>query len=419
MARKIKLTDARIGKLKGGDVEYMVWDTRIAGFGIRVRPSGHKSYVYHRHAEGQSRKFTLGPVALGSVDEARRDCMEVWGRIQSGERAEGVDDAEAPLFRDSVAGPWRAPCFEPCKQSTKTSKDWALNNQLLPVFGAMPLDRIDRTGVIRWFEDYSARAPGGANSALLVFRQIMNHAISRGHIETNPTRGLKRNPRPKLTRFLSREEIGRLHKVLDRYEPRRTSGKAQVDIIRLLLLTGCRTGEIMKLRWREVGGDTLELEDSKTGPRQVLLSPEARSVIGRQPRSGSPWVFPSPMNPARARFDISLWKKVRKLAGIEDVRLHDLRHTFASQAAMSGHSVARGGASARPRPGADDAALRTRQRPGRRGRRRAHRRGDGGNHEQNTRLIRGHAMKASVCNQLQHQGVDRRADTTPIGALTR
>ena len=78
MARKIKLTDTRISKLKAGDVEYMVWDTSIAGFGVRVRPSGHKSYVYHRHAEGQSRKFTLGPVALGSVDEGRRDCMEVW-----------------------------------------------------------------------------------------------------------------------------------------------------------------------------------------------------------------------------------------------------------------------------------------------------------------------------------------------------
>ena len=336
MARKIKLTDARIGKLKAGDVEYMVWDTRIAGFGIRVRPSGHKSYVYHRHAEGQSRKFTLGPVALGSVDEARRDCMEVWGRIQSGERAEDTNGAQAPLFQEFVTGSWRAACFEPCKPSTKTSKAWALNNQLLPAFGAMPLDRIDRTGVIRWFEDYSARAPGGANSALLVFRQIMNHAISRGHIETNPTRGLKRNPRPKLTRFLSREEIGRLHKVLDRYEAKQPSSKSQADIIRLLLQTGCRAGEILKLRWREVGGDTLELEDSKTGPRQVLLSPEARSVIGRQPRSGSPWVFPSPMNPARARFDISLWKKVRKLAGIEDVRLHDLRHTFASQAAMQG-----------------------------------------------------------------------------------
>ena len=265
MARKIKLTDARIGKLKAGDVEYMVWDTRIAGFGVRVRPTGHKSYVYHRHAEGQSRKFTFGPVALENVDEARRECMEVWGRLQSGERAEGIDDAQAPLFRDFVAGSWRAACFEPCKQSTKTSKDWALNNQLLPVFGAVPLDRIDRTGVIRWFEGYSATAPGGANSALLVFRQIMNHAIARGHIETNPTRGLKRNPRPKLTRFLSREEIGRLHEVLDRYEAKRPSSKSQADIIRLLLQTGCRAGEILKLRWREVDGDTLQLEDSKTG----------------------------------------------------------------------------------------------------------------------------------------------------------
>ena len=85
--------------------------------------------------------------------------------------------------------------------------------------------------------------------------------------------------RPKLTRFLSREEIGRLHEVLDQYEAKRPSSKAQADIIRLLLLTGCRVGEMVKLRWREVDGDTLELEDSKTGPRQVLLSPEARAII--------------------------------------------------------------------------------------------------------------------------------------------
>ena len=336
MARKIKLTDASIGKLKARDVEYTVWDTRLAGFGVRVRPSGRKSYVYHRHTECQSRKFTLGQVALGGVDEARREYIEVWRRMQSGEQVESSDGAQAPVFRDFVEGPWRAACFEPCKQSTKTSKDWALNNQLLPVFGALPLDRIDRTGVIRWFEGYSATAPGGANSGLLVLRQIMNHAVARGHIETNPTRGVKRNPRPKLTRFLSREEIGRLHELLDRYEARWPSSKAQADIIRLLLMTGCRKSEILNLRWREVGNDTLDLEDSKTGPRQVLLSPEARAIIERQRRSDSSWVFPSPSDPTRARTDLSLWKKVRKLAGVEDVRLHDLRHTFASQAAMQG-----------------------------------------------------------------------------------
>ena len=336
MVRKINLTDTRIGKLKARDVEYTVWDTRLAGFGARIRPSGRKSYVYHRHAEGRSRKFTLGPVALGSVNEARRECLEVWDRMHSGELANGVPETQAPLFRDFIEGSWRKVCYERCKPSTKTSKDWALKNQLLPVFGAMPLDRIDRTGVIRWFEGYSATAPGGANSALLVLRQIMNHAIARGHIETNPTRSVKRNPRPKLTRFLSRDEIGRLHEVLDRYEAKRPSSKAQADIIRLLLLTGCRKSEILNLRWREVGNDMLELEDSKTGPRQVLLSPDARAVIERQPRSGSPWVFPSPLNPVRPRTELDLWKRLRKLAGLEGVRIHDLRHTFASQAAMQG-----------------------------------------------------------------------------------
>ena len=335
MARKIKLSDAGIGRLKARDVEYTAWDARIAGFGVRVRPSGRKSYVYHRHAAGRSRKFTIGPVALRSVDDARRECMRIWEGMRSGERAEGVDDA-APLFRDFVAGSWRAACYEPRKPSTRAVKDWVLNTQLLPAFGVMPLDRIDRAGVIRWFERYSATAPGGANFALLVLRQIMNYAMARGHIETNPTRGIRRNPRSKLTRFLSREEIGRLHEVLDRYEAKRPSGDAQADIIRLLLLTGCRKSEVLKLRWREVDGDTLQLEDGKTGPRQVLLGPEAQAIIERQPRSGSPWVFPSPRNPARARVDLGLWRKARKLAGIEDVRLHDLRHTFASQAAMRG-----------------------------------------------------------------------------------
>ena len=181
----------------------------------------------------------------------------------------------------------------------------------------MPLDVIDRTSVIRWFEGYSTTAPGGANSALLVFRQIMNHAIARGHVETNPARGVKRNPRPKLTRFLSRDEISRLHEVLDRYEARRPSSNVQGDIIRLLLLTGCRKSEILNLQWREVGNDTLELEDSKTGPRQVLLSPDARAVVERQPRSGSPWVFPAPVNPARTRVDLARISQTKRCIGAE------------------------------------------------------------------------------------------------------
>ena len=381
MARRIKLTDARIGKLRAGDVEYTVWDTRILGFGVRIRPTGHKSYVYHRYAEGQSRRFTLGQVALGSVDEARRDCMEVWGIMQSGGRAEGADDAQAPLFRDFVAGSWRAACYEPCKPSTKTSKDWALNNQLLPVFGAMPLDGIDRTGVIRWFEGYSATAPGGANSALLVFRQIMSHAISRGHIETNPTRGVKKNPRPKLTRFLSREEIGRLHEVLDGYEPRRPSCKAQADIIRLLLLTGCRSGEMLKLRWREVEDDTLEPRGQQDRPETSVAKPGGARHYRAAAKVGKPLgVSLTGESGAGARRSqpVEEGAEAGRYRGCAPSR----SQTYICQSGGDArYSAAGGGASARPRPSANDAALRARQRPGRRGRCRPHRRSDGEDHD--------------------------------------
>ena len=93
----------------------------------------------------------------------------------------------------------------------------------------------------------------------------------------------------------------------------------------------CRKGEIVNLRWREVEGDTLNLADSKTGPRKVFLNTSARAVIERQPRTDSPFVFPSPRDPERACSpNLPLWYSVRRQAGIEDVRLHDLRHSCAS-----------------------------------------------------------------------------------------
>ena len=126
--------------------------------------------------------------------------------------------------------------------------------------------------------------------------------------------------------------------MLDRHEAKRPPGDAQADIIRLLLLTGCRKSEILKLRWREVDGDTLQLEDGKTRPETGAAEPR-----GAWPSSSGNAAVGKPLgvslteeSGARARFDLGLWRKARKLAGIEDVRLHDLRHTFASQAAMRG-----------------------------------------------------------------------------------
>ena len=212
-----------------------------------------------------------------------------------------------------------------------------LKRQLIPAFGLLPLDAIQRIDVERWFDAYSRTAPGGANKALEILGQIMNAALSAGHVGTAPVKGITKNPRPKLTRFLSAEEIERLHRVLNRLVDERPSRRQQADIVRLLLLTGCRKGEILTLQWSEVDGDRLNLEDSKTGPRRVWLSQAARAILARQPRAASPYVFPSPRHPDKPlSHTLCLWRRARKEAGLDDVRLHDLRHTVASQAVARG-----------------------------------------------------------------------------------
>ena len=337
--RRIRLTDSNAGRFRPGESEYTVRDTKTPGLGVRVKPSGYRTWVYHGSIAGSPRRHSLGSVSLKTVEDARLECLELQLRDQTGEAPDEAVKVAVPKFRDFVEGEWKTARYDHFKPSTRKGVDNALKTQLLPNFGTLPLNRITRSRVNRWFDQYSRSAPGGANSALDTLSRILNHAIIFGHITINPTRGVRRNPRRKMTRFLSREEIRRLHAVLDACVAERLVYAPTADIIRLLLLTGCRRGEILNLQWREVGEDVLELLDSKTGPRTVFLSPKAKAVIERQPRPDSPWVFPSPVNREKPRSVGSLdklWKLARKRAGIEDVRLHDLRHSVASQAVLNG-----------------------------------------------------------------------------------
>ena len=335
MPRRKRLTDAGIARLRPEPREYTVWDTRVPGLGVRVRPSGARTYIHHRKSSTGMRKVSLGPASVRTIEEVRRACIE--SATASVETTQTVH-TDPPLLREFVTGAWKAACYDRYKPSTQRMMRSALNRQLLPRFGAVRLDRISRVMVARWFDAYSATAPGGANRVLDILRQILNHAIVCGHIATNPARNIRRNRRAKLTRFLSREEIGRLHRVLDDHAQHCESARQQVDIIRLLLLTGCRKNEIVRLRWEEVDGDCLNLRDSKTGPRRVLLNAHARTVIERRKKQAdSPWVFPSASDPDRPQDDgLPLWYTVRREAGIEDLRLHDFRHTVATHAVMQG-----------------------------------------------------------------------------------
>ena len=331
-AKRQRLTDANVARLAPAPQEYTVFDTRHSGLGVRVRPSGHRSFVYCAKGEGGARRIAIGAAALMNVDEARRRCLA----IETGERPDRNERGALPTFGEFVTGPGRV-CIDRCKPSTQKAERWALRARLLPAFGSLPLDRITRADVTRWFDEYSRTAPGGANHAMDLLRRILNHAVACGQLQTNPTRGVKPNPRRKLTRFLSHEEVQRLHRALDHSAATQPSHAPQADIIRLLLLTGCRKSEIVTMRWQDVDGDTLNLADSKTGPRQVFLNAPTRAILERQPRTGNAHVFPSPSKPGRPLSgDLKLWRSVRREAEIEDVRLHDLRHTFASHAVLRG-----------------------------------------------------------------------------------
>ena len=331
-----RLTDAAIARLRPREREYTVWDRGVPGLGVRVRPTGGRSYVLLQEIDGHSKRVSLGPVSTKSISEVRQECH---ARQASTEPDKSIPAPRAiPSLTAFVESEWKEACFNRYKPSTKKGVRSLLARQLLPEFGSKPLDRITPTQVTRWFDAFSGTSPGNANHALDLLRQIMNFAIACRYVDTNPAHGIKKNRRPALSRFLSREEIVRLHRVLDKQTG--NSNRQQADIIRLLLFTGCRRSEIVRLRWSEVQDDKLMLVDSKTGPRTVPLNSPSRSILDRQPRSGSPFVFPSPYDPGRPRsLDLALWYRVRREADITDCRLHDLRHTLASHAVMNGVPV--------------------------------------------------------------------------------
>ena len=201
----------------------MVWDSQVAGLGVRVRPSGHRSFVWHGHANGAAVRVTVGSAALTTVGEARRECPMLQNGMELSGRNHRKDRLSVPFFQDFVMSEWWPAYQRRCARSSGRSVDQVLRRRLLPSFGRLRLNRIRRPEVERWFDAYSRTAPGGANKALQLLGQIMNSAVAAGHTDTNPTRGIRKNPRRKLTRFLSGEEIDRLHRTLDRLVAERPS----------------------------------------------------------------------------------------------------------------------------------------------------------------------------------------------------
>ena len=328
-----RLTEGRIKALRQRKTVQDVRDASLKGFGIRVYPTGRKRYFIHTQHDGQRIWKIVGDVDDTGLTEARERARSMLAAIRSGNPAlpnETLFETVAEEVFCRYGRNW--------KPGTLSVNQGYFRNHILPWFRGYQITDITPAGVQEWFSSLHA-TPVAADRSAPVLSVIMTCAEAYGYRPegSNPCKGIKRYRRRGRERFLSEQEVRRLGAVLKQHEE---IFPMLVAVLRLLLLTGCRRQEILTLRWTEYRERHLQLSDSKTGPRMVWLSSPARRILDGLPRI-APWVFPSP----RTGKSISttaighFWRRVRSDAGLRDVRLHDLRHTFASIAVMQGENV--------------------------------------------------------------------------------
>ena len=255
----------------------------------------------------------------------------------TGDSLDLAQNASTTLFKD-VAEEVFSRYGRRWKPQTLSVNRVYLRNQIMPWFQDRPIDDITRSEVRAWFAGLNG-TPAAADRSLPVLSVVLSQAETYGYREknSNPCAGLRRYRRRGRERFLSQYELGRLGKALVANE---ANGQLAAAVVRLLLLTGCRQSEIRTLLWQDYCEGHLFLRDSKTGPRTVWLSSSARSVLDELPRSDR-WIFPAAKgdHPMSTEALYCFWRKVREAAAMPDLRLHDLRHSYATFALRRGETV--------------------------------------------------------------------------------
>ena len=289
--------------------------------------------------------MTLGPVAAMTPEEARKRAMPLLAEAKGGGDPAAQRDADRKAATVKVLGERFLDEYVPdhCKPSTAYEYRRAVELFIEPRIGGRRVTEIQRSDIAELHHGMR-KTPYQANRTLGVLSKMFNIAEVWGLRPdgSNPCLHVKRYKEEKRERFLSAEEFRRLGKVLDEILEDGSETRSAVTAIRLLMLTGCRLSEIQKLRWEHVDLDAgeLRLPDTKTGGRAVPLAPSAVRLLARLPRDeNNPWVIAGRM-PSSHLTDLQHpWRRIRARAELPDVRIHDLRHSFASRALALGEGL--------------------------------------------------------------------------------
>jgi integrase len=338
----IYLSDLSARAARPAAKEYAVPDNRLSGFALRVQSTGTKSWVLRLKIDGRAKRVTLGNTMTMSAEEARARAHQLLAAHAPPDIALLAADDKPAIKLNVLAQRYLKAKRQVWKPTTLKAVQIYLNSSILPALGDQAINRLTTSDIAEWFYTYSTRSPGGANQALSHLRSMLKFARKTGILPPDtpdPSKPIRRNTRRARGRLLNAQQLAQLGAWLEA-PPIRWRNVA--DAIRLILLTGCRSGEIARLTWAEVGSDKLSLSSTKTGKRDVVLSHPALALLDRRKRGASSvFVFPHQASPARPIASIDgAWRAIRPLVGLpEDIRLHDLRHTYASHAIMIGESL--------------------------------------------------------------------------------
>ncbi|MGX9353980.1 tyrosine-type recombinase/integrase [Roseobacteraceae bacterium S113] len=335
-----KLPKRSVEGLEVRGKDYFVWDSDLSGFGVRVFASGRKSYLVQYRAGGRTRRRSIGQHGALTADQARVEARKLLGDVARGgnpseDRKKHLSGETVGALCDRFLTEYAA---QHCKPSTRKGYEIMVRNCIKPKFGSRKIVDLTRAEVVKWHYEMRDR-PYTANRALSILSKMINLAEDWGLKvdSSNPARRIKKFREEEKKRYLSDAEQMQLGRVLAEALESGEESPYAVSAIYLLMLTGCRMGEIRTLIWDYVTPHHLELPDSKTGRRRIPLPREAYDVIMSLPRKpGNPYVILGESDDGPLINLQKPWLRLRKRAGLEDVRMHDLRHTYASVAVMSG-----------------------------------------------------------------------------------
>ncbi|MBT8005330.1 MAG: tyrosine-type recombinase/integrase [Rhodospirillales bacterium] len=339
-----KLTVRTIKSAKPGDRDIYIWDEKLSGFGLRVKPSGVKSFlIQYRNAHNVSKRLTVGRFGVISPEQARTKAERLLADVSDGvDPSKDKQEARKAPTIGELAIRYMAEYATPRKKPSGAEQDQRnIRCHILPALRknrkAADITRQDVMKMMNGLKD----TPGAANRARAVLSKMMELAEvwDVRPANSNPCRHVKKYPETKRERFLNADEFCRLGETLAEAERQNVEPPHAIAAFRLLIFTGCRRGEILSLRWSDVDWDhqCLRLTDSKTGPKVVHLNAPALELLQNiERKEGSPWVIPGRKLGEHLVDVKGPWRRIREKAGLEGLRIHDLRHSFASIGAVGG-----------------------------------------------------------------------------------